>query len=127
EDENNTTSANWIVSAEKLSVNKTNFWFKDDNQPRMQGFDYFNIKITDLAGTLDDLYYSSDSTSGSLGNLTLKDHSGLFLKQLKGDFVYSNTGAEIKDLLIQTPQTTIREHIEISYPSLDAVSNNLQP
>ncbi|WP_240903220.1 translocation/assembly module TamB [Sphingobacterium sp. SGG-5] len=126
ENESDTTSANWIVSAEKLSINKTNFWFKDDNQPRMQGFDYFNIRITDLAGTLDDLYYSSDSISGSLGNLTAKDHSGFFLKQLKGDFVYSNTGAEIKNLLVQTPQTTIRDHIKISYPSLDAVSNNLQ-
>src|SRR5690606_11160422 len=37
--ESDTASANWIVSAEKLSINKTNFWFKDDNQPRMQGFD----------------------------------------------------------------------------------------
>src|SRR5690606_2053426 len=100
------------------------FWFKDDNQPRMQGFDYFNIRITDLAGTLDDLYYSSDSISGSLGNLTVKDHSGFFLKQLKGDFVYSNTGAEINNLLIQTPRTTIRDHIKISYPSLDAISDN---
>src|SRR5690606_23889471 len=121
-----TSSVNCVAYAERLSINKTNFWFKDDNQPRMQGFDYFNIKITDLAGTLDDLYYSSDSISGSLGNLTAKDHSGFFLKQLKGDFVYSNTGAEIKNLLVQTPQTTIRDHIKISYPSLDAVSKNLQ-
>jgi hypothetical protein len=61
-----------VVSAEKLSIDKTNFSFKDDNQPRMEGFDYFNIKITDLAGVLDDLYYSSDSISGSLKNLTAK-------------------------------------------------------
>ncbi len=125
ENNSDTTSANWIVSADQLSINKTNFWFKDDNQPRMKGFDYFNIKITDLAATLDDLYYSSDSISGSLGGLTAKDHSGFYLKQLKGDFVYTNTGAEITNLLAQTPQTTIRDHIKISYPSLDAIAENL--
>ncbi len=125
ENNSDTTSANWIVSADQLSINKTNFWFKDDNQPRMKGFDYFNIKITDLAATLDDLYYSSDSISGSLGGLTAKDHSGFYLKQLKGDFVYTNTGAEITNLLAQTPQTTIRDHIKISYPSLDVLAENL--
>ena len=118
------TSMNWVVSAEKLSINKSNFWFKDDNQPRMQGFDYFNIKITDLACALDDLYYSSDSISGSLGGLTAKDHSGFHLQQLKGDFVYSNTGVEIKNLLAQTPHTIIRDYIKIRYPSLDAIAEN---
>lgn len=118
------SSMNWVVSTEKLSIDKTNFWYKDDNQPRMKGFDYFNIRISDLAGTLDDLYYSSDSLSGSLRGLTAKDHSGFHLKQLKGDFVYTNTGAEIKNLLAQTPQTTIRDYIKISYPSLDDMSNN---
>jgi len=123
---NDTSSVNWVVSAERLSIDKTNFWFKDDNQPRMKGFDYFNIKITDLGGALDDLYYSSDSISGSLANLTAKDHSGFYLKQLKGDFEYTNTGAEIKNLLAQTPRTTIRDYIKISYPSLDVLSDNLQ-
>src|SRR5690606_9071070 len=123
---NDTSCVNWVVSAERLSIDKTNFWFKDDNQPRMKGFDYFNIKITDLGGALDDLYYSSDSISGSLANLTAKDHSGFYLKQLKGDFEYTNTGAEIKNLLAQTPRTTIRDYIKISYPSLDVLSDNLQ-
>jgi hypothetical protein len=118
------TPVNWVVSAEKLSIDKTNFSFKDDNQPRMEGFDYFNIKITDLAGVLDDLYYSSDSISGSLKNLTAKDHSGFQLKQLKADFVYSDTGAELKNLLAETPYTTIQDYIKVSYPSLDVVADN---
>ncbi|WP_140938561.1 translocation/assembly module TamB domain-containing protein [Sphingobacterium lumbrici] len=118
------SSMNWIVSADKLSIEKTNFWFKDDNQARTKGFDYSNIKITDLAGGLDDLYYSADSISGSLSNLSVKDHSGFYLKQLKADFVYSRTGATIENLLAETNKTIIRDYIKVTYPSLEAISSN---
>ena len=119
-----TTSANWLVSVDKIAIDKTNFKYRDDNQPRMKGFDYFNIGIKDLAGALNNIYYSSDSISGSLQNLTAKDHSGFYLKQLKGDFVYDNQGAIIENLLAETPKTVIKDYIKISYPSLDAISTN---
>ncbi|GGH16138.1 hypothetical protein GCM10011418_18320 [Sphingobacterium alkalisoli] len=118
------TSVNWVVSADKLSIEKTNFWFKDDNQTRTEGFDYSNIKLSDLAGGLDDLYYSSDSISGSLANLSVRDHSGLNLKQLKADFVYSGTGATIENLLAETDKTIIRDYIKVTYPSLETISTN---
>lgn len=115
---------NWVVSADRLLINKTNVWFRDDNQPRMKGFDYFNININDLFGELDDLYFSTDSISGSLKALTAKDHSGFTLSKLEADFVYTNTGVEVSNLLAQTPTTTIRDYVKLSYPSLDAISTN---
>ncbi|KGE13547.1 translocation/assembly module TamB domain-containing protein [Sphingobacterium deserti] len=118
------SSMNWVVSADRLIINKTNVWFKDDNQPRMKGFDYGNIKITNFLGDLEDLYYSADSISGSLQNLSMKDHSGFTIKKLEADFVYGSKGAEIKNLIAQTPYTTIRDYVKISYPSLDAISSN---
>jgi hypothetical protein len=117
-----TTPVNWVVSVEKIAVDKTNFLFRDNNQARIKGFDYGNIGIKDLAGALKNLYYSNDSISGSVQNLTAKDHSGLYLKQLKGDFVYGNTGAVIENLLVQTPKTIIQDYIKVTYPSLDALS-----
>ncbi|MCI0920114.1 translocation/assembly module TamB domain-containing protein [Sphingobacterium rhinopitheci] len=116
------TAVNWIVSANKIQIDKTNLLYKDNNEARMKGFDYFNIGIKDLAGTLDQLYYASDSISGSLKNLTAKDHSGFYLKRIKGDFVYTNKGATINGLLAETPNTVIRDYIAISYPSLDAIT-----
>src|SRR5690606_25761608 len=49
-----TTSApiNWVVSVDKIAVDKTNFLFRDNNQARMKGFDYGNIGIKDLAGAI---------------------------------------------------------------------------
>lgn len=117
-------SMNWVVSADRLVIDKTNVWFKDDNEPRMKGFDYFNIRISDFLADLDDLYYSSDSISGSLKNLAMTDHSGFSIKKLQADFVYHNTGVEIRNFVAQTPKTTIGDYIKLSYPSLDALTEN---
>lgn len=124
ENSTSNSSINWVVSADKLTIDKTNFLFKDNNEVRMKGFDYFNIGLKDIAGSLNNLYYATDSISGSLKTLTAKDHSGFYLKKLKGDFVYTNTGAVIKDLLAETPNTIIRDYIKISYPSIEAASKN---
>lgn len=119
-----TEPINWKVSVQKLAIEKSNIWFKDDNQPRTQGLDYFNLKLTDLAGAMDNIYYSSDSISGKLLNLAVQDHSGFKLNQFKGDLEYTNTGAKFQDFLIETPNSIIRDRIEISYPSIDAISEN---
>ena len=118
------SSMNWIVSADRLDIEKTNVAFRDDNNPRMKGFDYFNIGIRDFETRLDDLYYSSDSISGSLKNLSMADHSGFAVKKLQADFVYHTTGVELRNLLAQTSKTTIRDYMKLSYPSLDALTDN---
>ena len=119
-----TTPINWKVSVQKLAIENSNIWFRDDNQARTRGLDYFNLKLSDLAGAMNNIYYSSDSISGNLLNLAVEDHSGFKLNQLKGDFEYASTGAKIQDFLLETPNSIIRDRIEISYPSMDAISDN---
>lgn len=119
------SSMNWVVSADKINIQKTNVWYKDENQPRTDGLDYFNLRLTDFEGNLSDLYFSMDSISGSLAGLTVKDHSGLFLKELSADFAYHNTGAVIENLHLETSKTLIRDRILVKYPSLDAISEDM--
>jgi len=121
-DTSSATKMNWVVSAKDIIINNTSIRFKDDNQPRIKGFDYFNIQMPGLKTRLTDLYYSADSMSGSLKELVAADHSGFVIKQLKADFKYTNTGAEIKNLYAETPRTLIRDYVKLSYPSLDIIA-----
>ncbi|WP_336829566.1 translocation/assembly module TamB domain-containing protein [Sphingobacterium multivorum] len=121
-DTSSATTMNWVVSAKDININNTSIRFKDDNQPRIKGFDYFNIHMPGLKTRLTDLYYSADSMSGSLKELAAADHSGFVIKQLKADFKYTNTGAEIKNLYAETPRTLIRDYVKLSYPSLDIIA-----
>lgn len=118
------TKMNWVVSAKDINIDNTSIIFRDDNQPRIKGFDYFNIHMPGLKTQLTDLYYSADSISGSLKELVAADHSGFTIKQLKADFNYTGTGAEIKNLYAETSRTLIRDYFKISYPSLDVITKH---
>ncbi len=117
---------NWRVRAASVRIARTDFAFRDANQPPIEnGFDYSNIGITDLAGELTNLYYSSDTISGRLDNLTAKDHSGFVLNRLQAAFRYTGQGAELSDLYAETPHTLIRDYIMVSYPSLETAMEQL--
>lgn len=124
--ETDSTSMNWTVAVGDLSIEQTDVWFRDDAQPRTQGLDYFNMNLTDLSSQIENLYYSADSISGNLKNLAVADHSGFKINQVRSDFIYTGTGASLKNLYIETPHTRIQDEIIVRYPSLAAISENPQ-
>lgn len=117
------TDNGWQVSANEIRIQETDFIYRDDNQPRIpKGFDYGNIRITDLNGELRALYYSLDSISGDLRQLSAKDGSGLEVHRLESRFSYTDQGVELAGLYAETPHTRIRDFIQIEYPSLDIIA-----
>lgn len=112
---------------EQLSIAGGNINYQDGGQPRLsKGFDYGNIGISGLQGSLSDLYFSMDSISGELSGLTARDHSGFTLNQLSSNFIYTERGIELKDLYAETPNTRIKDYLSIQYPSLETLTENLE-
>ncbi len=120
------TAMNWRVRAGEIRIAGTAFAFEDANQPRIaKGFDYGNIGITGLEGTLTDLYYSTDTIRGRVEGLKARDHSGFALNRLQAEFTYTDQGAELEDLYAETPHTLIRDYLKVAYPSLATITEQL--
>src|SRR5690606_9848610 len=45
EEPSDSTAMNWKVAVDDLIIDQTNVWFRDDNQTRTPGLDYFNMKL----------------------------------------------------------------------------------
>lgn len=117
---------NWRVVAKEVIIKNTDFAYEDANQPKLQyGFDYANIGITALEGELLDLFYSADSIGGDLRHLSARDRSGFQLDELRARFAYTDQGAALTDLYAETPHTLLREHIQVGYPSLSTITDQL--
>lgn len=120
------SSVNWRVTAGEIQIANTSFAYEDANQPRIaKGFDYGHMAITGLQGALTDLHYSADTIAGELHTLTAKDHSGFVLNEARADFTYTNQGATLNRLYVETPHTLIRDYIEVGYPSLATITDDL--
>lgn len=116
----------WRLRLDKTDIADVNFKFDDDNSPtQARGVDYAHLDITDFNLKAENILYSTDTISGSIQDFRVKDKSGLHIQQLETDFFYGSRGAYLKDLILRTPQTVLKDEINVSYPSIEAISNDL--
>lgn len=120
------STAPWIVSAKDIDLARSDIKYDDDNsQPVNNGIDYAHLNATGLRLKLSDFIFSPDSISGRIDSAKVTEKSGLDIRKLRTSFVYTSTGASLKDLHIQTPGTSISREISAAWPSIDAVKNDI--
>ncbi len=121
--EDSTTS--WVFISKEILLNKNNIKFDDDNATRSAaGMDYMHIDAKKFSLFVRNFIYSNDSVSGTIDSAAMSEKSGFILNALHGDFVYTSQQAYIKNLLLETPGTTIQQSISGSWPSIDALKKD---
>jgi hypothetical protein len=116
----------WAASLDKFVLANDEIKFDNQGQkPLKKGLDYAHMHISDLNADFENLVYNPDTMSGRINSFTFKEKSGLALEKFHTSFFYGPKNAYLKDLLVQTPHTTIQKDLEVSYPSIAAVSKNI--
>lgn len=122
-----TESTPLTIIADKLNLNQVNFLLNDKQQPvQQEGIDYLHMDITEVALNAENAYYTLDSTSGIINQLAAKEKSGVDLQEFKTKFAYHTKGAFLKDLYLKTANSVLQNHLEISYPSIESLSEHLE-
>jgi len=115
---------NWRVFANTIAVNKLNFLMDDNGKVRLKkGVDYGHLKIDDFFFNAQNVVYGPDTISADLKHLAFREKSGLNIMELRSKVLYSNTGAQLSELYLLTPNTLLQDKLFVSYPSLAALSN----
>jgi hypothetical protein len=116
----------WSASLDKFILANDDIQFDNNGQkPLRKGLDYAHMHVSDLNADFENLVYNPDTASGRINSFTFKEKSGFVLQKFHTDFFYGPKNAYLKDLLVQTPHTTIQKDVEISYPSIAAVTKDI--
>ncbi|HTN39472.1 MAG TPA: translocation/assembly module TamB domain-containing protein [Arachidicoccus sp.] len=116
----------WTLSIAAINLAKNHIKFDNElMQPVAKGLDYGHMDITDFGAHLSTLRYAGDSLQGQIRSLRMRDKSGFAVDSLQTSFFYGPSRAYARDLYLQLPHTLIKKYIEITYPSLEAVTNNV--
>ncbi|GAB3938414.1 translocation/assembly module TamB domain-containing protein [Mucilaginibacter myungsuensis] len=116
----------WRVRLERMTFNNDDIKFDNNAQkPIARGLDYGHMDIKGLTTEIKGLSYSPDTIAGRIENLAFNEKSGLKINTFHTTFLYGPKGAYLKDLLLETPNTTLQKSVEVSYPSLDAISKDV--
>ena len=81
------------------------------------------LKIYVLNGN--DLLFTPTVYSGNINQLAFNEQSGLNIQKFHTNFYYSDTGASLKNLLLQTDATVLQNQVIVKYPSIAAASKNI--
>lgn len=112
-------SAGWQLELASLSIRNNQVKFDNAGQPGIaNGMDYAHLGISRLNFGAKDFRYTKDSLAGVITNGAFQEKSGFLLKSLQTRFTYSDHGASLQDLLLETPGSIIRKSVQLAYPSI---------
>ncbi|MFI5195603.1 MAG: translocation/assembly module TamB domain-containing protein [Chitinophagales bacterium] len=99
----------------------------DENSQRQPaGMDYAHLNFRDATMNLHNFIYTTDSISGIVKQLVVKEQGGLDIRELRTVFHYDDHGAVLDGLYLQTPTTILQDHVEVHYPSVARLKEHLQ-
>jgi translocation and assembly module TamB len=115
----------WKVRVANIDLAKINFAMDNDNEPRQkQGIDYAHLNVTDLALNASSIVFTGDTISGDIKHIALMEQCGLQLKELRTNFNYHPQGATLDKLYLETSETILQDHAEVSWPSMAAMQKD---
>ncbi|MBW4890827.1 translocation/assembly module TamB [Mucilaginibacter sp. HMF5004] len=119
-----TSGKPWALKLGKLSLKNNDVKFDNDAQAPMKGFDYMHMNVRNLNAEFENFVYSKDIT-GRINSFSFSDKSGLAVKQFHTSFLYGDKQSYLNDLYLETPNSVLQNQVQISYPSISAIADNL--
>ena len=117
--------AGWRIFASSIDLENNSLQFDNDNNSRLKyGIDYGHFKSDSVTLKANDLLLSVDSVAGKIKEASFKEQSGFVLDELQGEFLYANTQAFVKDLVLKTPGTELKRSASLSYKSFKDLNEN---
>lgn len=119
-------SKGWTASLGKISFRNDNIKYDNNAQnPVAKGLDFGHMDIRGLNADAENIAYSTDVISGRVNSFSFDEKCGLIVKKFHTSFLYGPKKSYLNDLYLETPQTVIQKQLQVSYPSIASLSNNL--
>lgn len=93
--------------------------------PTKSGMDFNHLNFNKLNTEVRNFKMENGTFSGTVNSAEIQEHRGLNIQKFTADFVYKEQQAYLRDLLLQTPKTLLRDEIVLNYNSIEQLSKNI--
>ncbi|MEJ7683762.1 MAG: hypothetical protein WKG06_39050 [Segetibacter sp.] len=116
----------WKFTIASIRLNGNNFQYDDDTKPRLaKGMDYAHLDLKELTLHADSFLFHNDTIATKITEGHMNEKSGFVLDKFQADVTYTDKGASMQNILIQTPGSEIKRSAVIRYPSLAAIQKEM--
>ena len=118
-------SGNWSVDITRFTIDSSSFQFDDDNKQTVKnGMDFSHLRISHFRLHTAGLHADPSNYRALINGFSLDEQSGFVLKDLTTQLSYNSKGASVKNLVIRTPYSEIRNETSIQFRSLEEWNKN---
>ncbi|WP_448703025.1 translocation/assembly module TamB domain-containing protein [Mucilaginibacter sp. AW1-3] len=120
------TGKPWILALNKVSFIHNDVKFDNEAvKPAGKGLDYMHMDIHNLNMDAGNFTYDAKDIKGTINSFNFSEKSGLNVKKFHTVFMYGEKQSYLNDLYLETPQTVIQNGVQVSYPSIASLSNDM--
>jgi translocation and assembly module TamB len=116
----------WNVKVGSINLVNNNLRYDDFNSSQIpKGLDYAHLDIKNLNIDLQEFIFSPENIAGALKSASFRDKSGFRIDEFRTNFAYGNEQTYLKNLLLRTPNTTLRDELVLRYSNLEQLTNDI--
>ncbi|OCX51983.1 hypothetical protein BEL04_16700 [Mucilaginibacter sp. PPCGB 2223] len=120
------TGKPWQLTLAKVSFIHNDLKFDNEAvKPTGRGLDFGHMDIHNLNLDAGNLVYTATAAQGNINDFYFSEKSGLQIKHFRTAFFYGEKESHLDNLYLETPRSVIQNHVQVSYRSLSALSNDL--
>jgi TamB, inner membrane protein subunit of TAM complex len=117
------TPAGWQFVVDGISLENDHLQYDDENkQPAGRGLDPNHLDVQQLVIRASNIQASPTAYSAVISQIAFAEKSGFRLRHFAGNLAYDTVSARVKDLVLQTDHSTIRNQTMVRYISLAQAS-----
>lgn len=87
------------------------------------GFDATHFDLSQIRWNIEKIQVEDQKIAAAIRSIALTENSGFVLEQLQGELVCTDTSSSIQNLVLQTPNSEIRQSSTITYPTWAALAS----
>jgi translocation and assembly module TamB len=115
----------WSMDVAAFTIDSTRLQYDDDNKVAIKtGMDYNHLNVNHLTVHTSNLHADPSNYRALIDGISFDEKSGLLLKRLSAGLSYGSTGVSLKNLLIKTNRSEIRNQTQIKYASLEELKKH---
>ncbi len=109
----------WAFSLDDLNMERVHVKLDQAGAPKVKGFDYNHMDLTDIQIELSDLVWEANYFTLNIDGISLKSADGTVIENLSGYLEATDKMITLSDLKLQTPGISLDWDAKINYNSFN--------
>ncbi|HTH83169.1 MAG TPA: translocation/assembly module TamB domain-containing protein [Mucilaginibacter sp.] len=110
----------WVIAFEQTAINNFHFRYKNEAvKSKVSGINFEDIDVFNFSVVVNKMDVMHHIFKGDVRHLTFKEKSGFYLKNFTGNTTVDTNRILVKNMLIKTPASTLRDYLSMKFKSFD--------